>query len=303
MREELYPRRAAHRAQGGRRLALRARDRRARPAQDEPRRAARRAARASRVPGGICLTDGFPVPRLGFEQRARRRRRRHERRDRRRLDHRQGHARPLHAARGGALSGLGLRHPRRLLDARAPRGDRGARRLAAAPAVASRHGLPAARAADSTSVAARDSGAQNAPSRCIEADEPPAGVEDDADGVEAQLAATRAVVRLGSSRRPCAGPGPACVGRARPTASRGRARVLTSTNTSDVVAEADEVELAEARAVVAGDDRVAEALHVRGGGVLADAAEVMAEVGGHAPSCATRVHGQHPCARRSARES
>ena len=56
------------------------------------------------------------------------------RRDRRRLRDRQGHARPLHAADGGALSGLGVRDPRRLLDARAPRGDREARRLAAAPA-------------------------------------------------------------------------------------------------------------------------------------------------------------------------
>ena len=45
-------------------------------------------------------------------------------RDRRRVRDRQGHARSLHAADGGALSGLGVRDPRRLLHARAPRGDR-----------------------------------------------------------------------------------------------------------------------------------------------------------------------------------
>ena len=71
------------------------------------------------------------------------------RRDRRRLGDRQGHARPLHAADRGALPGLGVRGPRRLLDARAPRRDRAARRLAAAPAVVPVDGLLAARAVDS----------------------------------------------------------------------------------------------------------------------------------------------------------
>ena len=57
-------------------LALRARDRRARPAQDEPRRAERRRCGASAVDGCLCLSDGFPVPATGFDQRAGGRRRR-----------------------------------------------------------------------------------------------------------------------------------------------------------------------------------------------------------------------------------
>ena len=48
---------------------------------------------------------------------------------------REGHPRPLHAPRRRAAPGLGVRQPRRLLDARAPRRDRAPRRLAAAPAV------------------------------------------------------------------------------------------------------------------------------------------------------------------------
>ena len=58
-------------------------------------------------------------------------------------------------------------------------------------------------------------------------------------------------------------------------------RVLTSQNTSVSVVGDDEVELAEAGAVVAGDDLVAEALEVLCGELLAAAAELVAGVGGH----------------------
>jgi ribonuclease HII len=59
-------------------------------------------------------------------------------------------------------------------------------------------------------------------------------------------------------------------------------------------AEADEVKLSVARAVVAGYDGVAEPRHVRGGGVLADAAEVVSEVGGHGRDARSqRVPSQH----------
>ena len=81
---------------------------------------------ASAATGCLCLSDGFPVPADGLRPAAGRRRGRDERRHRRRLGHRQGHARPLHAADGGALPGLGVRDPRRLLDARAPRRHRDA---------------------------------------------------------------------------------------------------------------------------------------------------------------------------------
>ena len=69
MREELYPRvlRAATARRGH--VALRARDRRARPAQDEPGRAERHAAAGRACAGCLCLSDGFPVPPTGFEQR------------------------------------------------------------------------------------------------------------------------------------------------------------------------------------------------------------------------------------------
>ena len=56
---------------------------------------------------------------------------------------------------------------------------------------------------------------------------------------------------------------------------------MTSTKTSVVAVEDHEVELAEARAVVARDERVAEALEVGEGEVLAEAAEVVTQVGGH----------------------
>ena len=56
------PARAAHRARGRRRLALRARDRRARPAQDEPRGAARRADAASRGPARSAWSTASRCP-------------------------------------------------------------------------------------------------------------------------------------------------------------------------------------------------------------------------------------------------
>ena len=96
------------------------------------------------VDGCICLSDGFPVPPTGFRAAARRRRGCDERRHRRRVRDRQGHARPLHAPDGGALPGLGVRRPRRLLDAGAPGRDRAPRRLAPAPALVPVDGLPAA---------------------------------------------------------------------------------------------------------------------------------------------------------------
>ena len=104
------PGRHAHRRQGRRRLALRARHRRLRAAQDEPRRPARRARRVAR--------PGVPVPhrrlrraRLRLRAAPDRRRRRHERRDRRRLDRGQGHPRPLHAPRRRAASRAGSSAP------------------------------------------------------------------------------------------------------------------------------------------------------------------------------------------------
>ena len=82
----------------------------------------------SRGPARLCLTDGFAGRRLRLRAaRGRSTATRRVRRDRRRLDPGQGHARPLHAPRRRAAPGLGVRPPRRLLDARAPRGDRSAR--------------------------------------------------------------------------------------------------------------------------------------------------------------------------------
>ena len=99
-REELYPRVLRAAARVAVVVALRARDRRARPARDQPRGAPRRAARASRVAGlhlPVATASRCRATRLRAARRGRRRR--DQRRDRRRLGHRQGHARPLHAAR------------------------------------------------------------------------------------------------------------------------------------------------------------------------------------------------------------
>ena len=69
MREMLVPARAAGRGQGRGHVALRARDRRARAAQDEPGGVVGHAAPRRRSPAALCLSDGFPVPPTGFEQR------------------------------------------------------------------------------------------------------------------------------------------------------------------------------------------------------------------------------------------
>ena len=185
-REELYPvvMRTAAKVVG--RLALRARHRRLRAAQDQPRRAARRARAASRGPGCLCLVDGFAVPDFGHEQRAIVDGDAHERRDRRRLDRRQGHARPLHAPRRRAAPGLGVplatsatRRPSTATrsSARASRrctGSRSrARRTSSSPSRRGRH--------------------QNAASRWSRRTSLPLRVDDDADRVEAQVGGVRAV--------------------------------------------------------------------------------------------------------------
>ena len=86
--------------------------------------------------------------------------RRHQRRDRRRLGDRQGDPRPLHARAAREHPRLGLRGARRLLDPRAPRGDRPDRDLAAAPALVPIGGLFAAQCAR------RSPSFQNAPRMC-----------------------------------------------------------------------------------------------------------------------------------------
>ena len=77
----------------------------------------------SPVPAASASATASRSATSGHERQRDRRRRRDQRRDRRRLDRRQGHPRPLHAPRRRAPPRLGVRGPRRLLDARAPRGD------------------------------------------------------------------------------------------------------------------------------------------------------------------------------------
>ena len=139
------PDRPADRREGRRRLAQRPRHRHARPAQDEPRGAARRAAGVAR-PGAICLSDGFALGDLEATTSARsstatpRAPRSPPPRSSPRSRATATCAAPTRATR------LGVRVARRLLDARAPRGDPPPRRLAAAPHVVPVDGLPAARA-------------------------------------------------------------------------------------------------------------------------------------------------------------
>ena len=76
-----------------------------------------------------------------------------------------------------------------------------------------------------------------------------------------------------------------------------RRRVLTSTKTIGRVVADDEVDLAEARAVVAREHAEAQALEVLEREILAEAAEVLAEVAGHADDARRlRVTRQHPIA-------
>ena len=133
-REELYPLVLRAAAAFGDRLALRARHRLPRPARDEPRRPAdrpaRRGAARARLPGRRLRRAGVRLRAAG------------------RVD---GDCRSAAIAAASVLAkvsrdrymhkaaerhpGLGLRDQRGLLDPGAPRGDRGARRLAAAPHV------------------------------------------------------------------------------------------------------------------------------------------------------------------------
>ena len=106
----------------------------------------------------------------------------------------------------------------------------------------------------------------------VEPDELAVGVEQDGDAVEAQVGAVRAVGDSVSQaiaiRRTLD-----CL-RSWRFSHGSRAperRVLTSTKTSVCAVEDDEVELAEARPVVAGEDLEAEALEVLGGELLAAA--------------------------------
>ena len=124
---------------------------------------------------------------------------------------------------------------------------------------------------------------QNAASRWSSETSLPGGVDRDADRVEAQLLRPRAGRRpRRGTPRPSGAPAGACARGGCPTAGPAPRRALTSTNTSVVAVERDEVDLAEARAVVAGDDRVAEPLEVRGRELLGRLPEEMSSIRGHA---------------------
>ena len=99
-----------------------ARDRHPRPPRHQPR-GARPQPRAGRRPGRDLPRRRLPAGPAAGRAPGGRRRRRPQRGDRRRVGDRQGDPRPLHAPGGGALPGLRVRRERRLLDARAPRGD------------------------------------------------------------------------------------------------------------------------------------------------------------------------------------
>ena len=216
---------------------------------------------------------GLPVPggrlrgaRVRLRAAPDRRRRRHERRDRRRLDRGQGHARPLHAPRRRAAPGLGVPLARRLLDARAPRrrsSARASRRCTGCRSRARRtsssrsrrratserrlevveaHELP--RASMTTPIASKRRSAECGRSRDL---------EQEGRGHPAHLPALALVQRL-----PRSAPGAA-----------GAPRLDLDEDERRPV-EDDEVELAVARAVVARDERVAEALEVGEGEVLAE---------------------------------
>ena len=200
----------------------------------------------------------LPVPDFGHEQRADRRRRRDERGDRRRVDRRQGHARPLHAPRRRAASRAGS-SPR----TSATRRPSTARRSSAS---ASRRCTACRSSAWPTSSSRCSAGARirTPPRGGRGARAGPAASTTHADRVEAQLRRARALVDLGRGRRRAiaAHLRAACARAAPPTAprpSRVARRVLTSTKTSVAAVADDEVDLAVARAVVAGDERVARA--------------------------------------------
>ena len=112
----------------------------------------------------------------------------------------------------------------------------------------------------------------------VEPDEPAAVVDHDADRVEADLGGrgTAGASSWRNARAICRTCRRLRSSSASQIASGRRARrVLTSTNTSARSSAHDEVDLAEAGAVVAGDERVAEALEVLERALLAEAAEDM----------------------------
>src|SRR5262249_15126461 len=107
---------------------------------------------------------------------------RDERRDRRRLGDRQGDPRPLHADGRGQASWLGLRGARRLLDPRAPRGDRAPRHLAIASAIVPVRWIRATRACR-----------LEGPLDVLVVDDATYVVEGHADGIETNRAVARGV--------------------------------------------------------------------------------------------------------------
>ena len=214
-REELYPLVMRTAAQGRRRLALRARHRRPRPAQDEPRRAARRA-RARRAARAACASStASRSPDFGHEQRAI-------------VD---GDATSAAIAAASIVAKVTRDRFMHRADALHPGWEFAAhvgystpehreaiQRQGVSPLHRmsfQSHGLPAARA-----VGRRH---QNASSRWSRRDEPAARVDDHADRVEAQLGRARAVGGARAGRRaPCAGPARACARAARPRAASAR---------------------------------------------------------------------------------
>ena len=172
-------------------------------------------------------------------------------------------------------SGMGVRPARGLLDPRASRGDRAARRLAAAPPVVSVDGVPAADAVGR--IAARRAESPRTRPRGARAltSLPPASSV-------TPIASKRTVSAYGrsvrsTSQRPAilrtwerlsgrtASSGLAPLARAR--------RVFTSQNVEHAAVERDDVELAPARAVVALDDLEAAPDQVLGGELLTALAE------------------------------
>ena len=124
-----------------------------RPARHQPRRAraqpraGRRARR--RLPHRRISRSAVPGRAPGGD-----RRRRAQRRDRGRLGDREGDPRPLHAPDRRRLPGLRLRRQRRLLDPRAPGGDRRQRPLGAPPPLVRLDRLLAASASSRSPVSA-----------------------------------------------------------------------------------------------------------------------------------------------------
>ena len=119
----------------------------------------------------------------------------------------------------------------------------------------------------------------------VEGDERAVDVEDHADRVEAELGGAWPALRLGQPGHRHA-PDLALLALAERVPGRARAGAagLDLAEDERLVVGEDEVELAEAGAVVTGDHLVAEALEVLGRELLSAAAELVAGVGGrHRP--------------------